>query len=79
MELGYNEIGADHNWRINVTHGTQDLGTIRKSADGARYEYYHGVRNDFCYSCDSNDLSALKRLLSLRMGRSAMPMPALIG
>ena len=79
MELGYNEIGIDEAWRIQVTHGTQHLGTIRRSADGARYEYYHGMRNDFCYSCDSNDLGALKRMLSLRMGRSAMPVADLIG
>lgn len=72
MELGYLEIVTDKGWHIEVRYDGVHIGWIRRSADQARFEYYHGAVNDFAYAYSNSSLDELKRLLSARMGRSAL-------
>lgn len=72
MDLDYREVGTDKSWRLDVHYNGAAIGTIRKSADGLRHEYYHGVGNDFAYAYSKTDLDDLKRLLAVRLSRTEL-------
>ncbi|KRA20555.1 MULTISPECIES: hypothetical protein [unclassified Lysobacter] len=72
MDLGYLEVVTEKGVLIEVRYGGVHVGWIRRSADQARYEYYHGVLNDFAYAYSNSSLDELKRVLGARMGRSPL-------
>lgn len=72
MDLDYLEVVTDKGWQIEVRHQGVHVGWIRRSADQARYEYYHGALNDFAYAYSNSSLDELKRLLCIRMGRTPL-------
>ncbi len=57
---------------VDVYCDGRRVGSIRRSQDGHRYEYYHGPQNLTAYAYESADLEQLKGLLSLRMGRAPL-------
>ncbi|SFK65038.1 hypothetical protein [Lysobacter sp. cf310] len=72
MDLDYLEVVTDKGWQIEVRYRGVHVGCIRRSADHARYEYYHGTLNDFAYAYSNSSLDELKRLLSVRMARTPL-------
>ncbi|UHQ21238.1 hypothetical protein LVB77_11060 [Lysobacter sp. 5GHs7-4] len=72
MDLAYLEIVTDTGLQIEVRYKGEHVGWIRRSADHTRYEYYHGVLNDFAYAYSNASLDELKRLLGVRAGLSPL-------